>query len=274
MERMTFFSLALAAAAVSASSQHDSSWSSHNNANQRLLGIVGGSSSSRREEIGSTNALSRLPSVSSLSTTTLRRSVKTQEGVRILAQGYYDDEHDYDEDGYVGGRGGSQNRGQQSKQRKPQPKYQPRKGGLESLMEIGSPETRRKVGAMLMVGGGALTLIGMTLFFERNLLRLGNICILLGIPLLIGPSIVYNFFMQPQRAQATIITAMGIFLVFIGKPRLGILMEIFGLLNLLGNMLPLLLSVAKRLPIIGDVITSIEQGATGGGGGRKYGPEF
>ena len=140
------------------------------------------------------------------------------------------------------------------------------------MLEIGSPETRRKVGASLLVGGGALTLIGMTLFFERNLLRLGNICVILGIPLLIGPSIVYNFFMQPQRAQATIITALGIFLVFIGKPRLGILMEIFGLLNLFGNMLPLLLALAKKLPIIGDIIAAVEQGATGAGRNqRRYG---
>ena len=265
---MTIFSLTIAAVAASASSRDPSCHLAHRYHEHNFLSITGGSSSSRSNDIS--EDASSYPSVSPLSTLS-RRSTYDIDQVRILAQGYYDD--DYDEDGYGETRRGNNNGngdGSRDNKRKPQPKYQPKRG-IESVLDVVSPETRRNVGATLLIGGGVLTLIGMTLFFERNLLRLGNICIILGIPLLIGPSIVYNFFMQPKRAQATIITAMGIFLVFIGKPRLGILMEIFGLLNLLGNMLPLLLAVAKRLPIIGDVITAVEQGATGNGagGGRR-----
>ena len=53
-------------------------------------------------------------------------------------------------------------------------------------------------------------------------------------------------------------------MVFFGKPRLGILCELFGLLNLFGNMLPLLLAIAKRLPIIGDVLSGLEGGSNNG----------
>ncbi len=271
---MTIFSLAIAAVAASASSRDPSCHLAHRHNEHHgqqqynFLSITGGSSSSRLNDISrDASSYSSKSSVTNLS----GGSTQGIEQVRILAQGYYDD--DYDEDGYGGTKrsNGNSDEGGGSNKRKPQPKYQPKRGGLESLLDVVSPETRRNVGATLLMGGGALTLIGMTLFFERNLLRLGNICIILGVPLLIGPSVVYNFFMQPKRAQATIITAMGIFLVFIGKPRLGILMEIFGLLNLIGNMLPLLMAVAKRLPIIGDVIAAVEQGASGAGQRR---PEF
>ena len=86
---------------------------------------------------------------------------------------------------------------------------------------------------------------------------MGNLFLLSGITLLLGPNKVRGFFMKAERMQATIITSLGVFLVFTGKPRLGIICEIFGLLNLFGNMMPMLLSIAKQIPILGDVIKSI-----------------
>lgn len=58
--------------------------------------------------------------------------------------------------------------------------------------------------------------------------------------------------------QATILTAIGILLVFWGKPRLGLLIELFGLLNLFGNMFPMILAIAKQLPVLGDMITAFD----------------
>ena len=130
-------------------------------------------------------------------------------------------------------------------------------------------KNKRQAGAALLGIGMILSFLGVMLFFEGNLLRLGNICIILGIPLLLGPNRVRQFFMKESRMQASIITGLGILLVFTGRPRIGILCEIFGLLNLFGNMFPLLLALARRLPIIGDVITSLE-----GKGGNKFRPEF
>jgi hypothetical protein len=49
-----------------------------------------------------------------------------------------------------------------------------------------------------------------------------------------------------------------VLLVFGGKPRLGILCEIFGLLNLFGNMFPLLLGLARRFPIVSNIIDAFE----------------
>ena len=128
-----------------------------------------------------------------------------------------------------------------------------------------------EIGAFLVAIGLGLTLFGMMMLFERNCLRLGNVsyvtdlleegiifkfqmCLIFGILLLVGPNRIKSYFLQTSRMQATIIVALGkntisftiitafisiiyfkgIFLVFYGKPRLGILMEIFGLLNLFG----------------------------------------
>ncbi len=129
---------------------------------------------------------------------------------------------------------------------------QTQSSGLLSLFQ-----NQKRLGATLIAFGLLFTTFGMMLFFEGNLLRLGNLFLLSGITLLLGPNNVRGFFMKAERMQATIITSVGVFLVFTGKPRLGIICEIFGLLNLFGNMMPMLLSIAKQIPILGDVIKSI-----------------
>jgi hypothetical protein len=155
-----------------------------------------------------------------------------------------------DEDGRRGGR----RRGDRGKG-----------GGLQLV------ENPKQVGVVLIGLGLMLTVMGMMLFFEGNLLRLGNICIISGIPFLIGTVRVKNFFVKPERLQASIITAVGIALVFMGKPRMGILCEAFGLLNLFGNMFPLLLAVGKRMPIVGDILSAFDGSATSK---KRYRPEI
>lgn len=148
------------------------------------------------------------------------------------------------------------------------PRVMPQPKSQSGASLLGLFQNPKQMGALLLAVGFFLTVMGMALFFEGNLLRLGNICTIVGIPLLLGPDRVRGFFLKQSRIQATVITSIGIFLVFIGKPRLGIFCEIFGLLNLFGNMWPVLFAVAKRLPIIGDILTAVEAAATGSGGGR------
>lgn len=89
---------------------------------------------------------------------------------------------------------------------------------------------------LILLGiGMILSFLGVMLFFEGNLLRLGihyyyhycitiiiiiilsgNICIIMGIPLLLGPNRVRQFFMKESRMQASIITGLGkIIIIFI-----------------------------------------------------------
>lgn len=111
----------------------------------------------------------------------------------------------------------------------------------------------RKIGLALLGSGAAISLLGVTLFFNKALMRLGNLLIIAGIPITIGPSTTLGYFMKPEKIRATSCLLFGIFLVFVGHPMLGIAFEIFGLLNLFGNMFPMILFLAKQMPIFGTL---------------------
>ena len=87
-----------------------------------------------------------------------------------------------------------------------------------------------------------------------------------GIPMTIGPGRTAGYFLQPQKARATGCLSVGIFLVFIGWPVIGICLEIFGVVNLFGNMFPVALAILKTMPIIGPILN---RAPGGGGGGRR-----
>ena len=92
----------------------------------------------------------------------------------------------------------------------------------------------KQLGSSLVGLGLTLTFIGMMFFFQPTLLRVGNILLLVGIPLVVGPEKVKNFFLQQDRKQVSICITLGVLLVLWGKPRFGILLEVFGLLSTLG----------------------------------------
>ena len=193
-----------------------------------------------------------------------------ERSIHVIAQGYRGDnyygggEEEYGHDDTGVSRG---YRGQEDYSRRRPRERRGRENDRGGFKLIKNP---KQVGAALIGVGVLLTVMGMMLFFEGNLLRLGNMCIISGIPFLIGAGRVKNFFLRPERMQATIITALGIALVFMGKPRMGILCEVFGLLNLFGNMFPFLLAVGKRMPIVGDVLGAFD----GSTSKKRYRPEI
>lgn len=67
----------------------------------------------------------------------------------------------------------------------------------------------KQLGSILVGAGVIFTFMGMMFFFEGNLIRLGNICLVSGIVLLIGPKGLAGFFLKESRMQATIITSIG-----------------------------------------------------------------
>ena len=71
----------------------------------------------------------------------------------------------------------------------------------------------------------------------------------------IGPGRTVGYFFQPKKARATACLALGIVLVFIGKPLLGIILEGFGVLNLFGNMFPVAFAILKTMPVIGPLLS-------------------
>ncbi len=102
-------------------------------------------------------------------------------------------------------------------------------------------------------------------------MRLGNLLFVAGIPLLIGPGRTIGYFLQPKKARATGCLGCGLFLVLVGHPVIGILLEIFGLMNLFGNMFPLVRMMAANLPVVGGLFggSSSSNGGDGRGGKRR-----
>ena len=112
----------------------------------------------------------------------------------------------------------------------------------------------RKIGLPLLAIGGALTILGVSLFFNKTLMRLGNLFFVAGVPMTIGPGRTAGYFFQPKKARATACLAAGMMLVFVGWPIFGIILEAFGLLNLFGNLFPMALMIMKQMPVIGPML--------------------
>jgi len=126
--------------------------------------------------------------------------------------------------------------------------------------------SNRKLGIIFLSSGAVFTVLGITLFFNKTLMRLGNLLFVAGVPLMIGTGRTVGYFLQPKKARATGCLGFGIFLVFVGHPVLGILLEVFGLLNLFGNMFPLVMMMARNVPILGGLFSNSDKN---GSSGRK-----
>mmetsp|Transcript_29291 Transcript_29291/g.75493 ORF Transcript_29291/g.75493 Transcript_29291/m.75493 type:complete len:160 (+) Transcript_29291:186-665(+) len=115
-------------------------------------------------------------------------------------------------------------------------------------------DEKKKIGIGLCASGAVLTFLGMLLFFDGGLLAIGNLLFISGFPLLIGVSRTLSFFSKRDKLPGTICFFLGIVLVFARWPRIGILVEGFGIINLFGNFFPIVLAFARRLPYISKVL--------------------
>lgn len=120
----------------------------------------------------------------------------------------------------------------------------------------------RKIGLSLLASGLSFTLLGVALMFNRTIMRVGNLLFIAGVPMTLGPSRTVAYFVQPEKMRATFCLASGIFLVFMGRPFFGIALEIFGLLNLFGNMFPFLMVFLKQIPLLGPLLQSNKRKST------------
>ena len=178
------------------------------------------------------------------------------EDERGSNNGWYDDEGRYHDDYYEDRENSGRRRRSSSSSGLSKPKIPSALTG-----------SNRKLGIIFLSSGALFTILGITLFFNKTLMRLGNLLFVAGVPLMIGTGRTVGYFLQPKKARATGCLGCGIFLVFVGHPVLGILLEVFGLLNLFGNMFPLLMMMARNVPVLGGLFSSSDR--NGGSSGRK-----
>lgn len=133
------------------------------------------------------------------------------------------------------------------------------------------PASLKRLGFTLLGASLVLTAMGVSLFFERNLLRLGNLCLIIGMPLYFGPGRVMRLLFAKEKLRASICFCLGVFLVLRGNSFFGTLLEIFGFFNLFANFFPVVLALLRNLPIVGDLLKKPESGGGRGRGDDYYG---
>jgi len=145
--------------------------------------------------------------------------------------------------------------------------YSPASNKFNSLKSKKLPDVggllrngNKKIGTMLLGGGAVFTLLGISLFFNKTLMRLGNLLFIFGVPLFIGPGRTAGYFLQPKKARATGCLGFGIFLVLVGWPIFGIALEVFGIMNLFGNMFPVAMILLKQMPFVGKLMKGDNSG--------------
>ncbi|PWN50277.1 putative GOT1-membrane protein required for ER to Golgi transport [Violaceomyces palustris] len=114
---------------------------------------------------------------------------------------------------------------------------------------------QQKIGVGLVSFGAFFILIGVILFFDAALLALGNILFTAGITLVIGPQKTFYFFARKQKIRGTVCFFLGMLLVFFKWAMVGMLVEMFGFLNLFGDFFPVILNFLRQLPFIGNVLS-------------------
>jgi len=126
----------------------------------------------------------------------------------------------------------------------------------------------KKYGVVCLGGGTVVTMLGMTLMFERNLMRLGNLLQVAGLALLMGPPRLVRYLLQKSKLRGTTVFSLGFLLMLNGRPFVGMILELFGIINLFGNMFPMVWAVVQRMPIVKELFRD-SGGKAGGRGARR-----
>jgi len=112
----------------------------------------------------------------------------------------------------------------------------------------------QKIGVGLTSFGVFFMMLGVMLFFDGALLALGNVLFLGGLFLIIGPQKTFYFFARKNKLRGTACFLGGILLVFLKWPTIGVLVEMFGFLNLFGDFFPVIVTFLRQLPFIGQFL--------------------
>mmetsp|Transcript_21193 Transcript_21193/g.35544 ORF Transcript_21193/g.35544 Transcript_21193/m.35544 type:complete len:141 (-) Transcript_21193:137-559(-) len=115
-------------------------------------------------------------------------------------------------------------------------------------------EDNQKIGIGLICLGLIFVVLGVLLFFDSSLIAIGNVLFLAGLCFAIGFKRTANLFTRHDRIRGTVCFFLGIALVLMKWGMIGMLVEGFGFLNLFGNFLPTVLSVARQLPILSTLL--------------------
>uniref|UniRef100_A0A4W6F6F2 Golgi transport 1Bb n=1 Tax=Lates calcarifer TaxID=8187 RepID=A0A4W6F6F2_LATCA len=109
---------------------------------------------------------------------------------------------------------------------------------------------------MGLTGFGVFFLFfGMMLFFDKALLAIGNILFVSGLSFVIGLERTFRFFFQRHKVKATSFFLGGVFVVLIGWPIIGVILEIYGFFLLFRGFFPVAVGFIRRVPVLGSLLS-------------------
>jgi len=112
----------------------------------------------------------------------------------------------------------------------------------------------QKIGIGVTGFGLLFLFLGMMLFFDRGLLAIGNILFISGLGLVIGLERTFRFFFQRDKLKGSAFFLGGIIIVLYGWAVVGMLVEIYGFIQLFKGFFPVVINFLRRVPVIGNIL--------------------
>jgi len=112
---------------------------------------------------------------------------------------------------------------------------------------------QQKIGAFVTLFGIGFFLLGLLLFFDRGLLGVGNLGILIGTIIGIGTSNTVSLFRR-AGILSSVFYFVGFFLVLFGWIFAGLLVESIGAVNSFGAVLPVAITAGRYVPIVSSIL--------------------
>jgi hypothetical protein len=133
-------------------------------------------------------------------------------------------------------------------------------------MQLLTLDDTRKTGLVLTLLGFLFMFLGVLLFCDRGLLAIGNVLLLVGICFLIGFSRTLKFFnpcSQPKKGRTyekivgivLFFTGMGMLVFRRGWAVIALVIELIGLFQMFGSILPTVLASLRQFPYIGPFLS-------------------
>ncbi|XP_031379052.1 vesicle transport protein GOT1 [Punica granatum] len=113
---------------------------------------------------------------------------------------------------------------------------------------------QKKVGLGLLGFGVLFSFLGVILFFDRGLLALGNIFFLAGVAILLGWYSTWKLFTTRANYKGSASFLLGLFLIFVRWPILGIIFQIYGCIVLFGGFWPSIKVFLYHIPVVGWIL--------------------
>uniref|UniRef100_A0A1A9Z1V4 Vesicle transport protein GOT1B n=1 Tax=Glossina pallidipes TaxID=7398 RepID=A0A1A9Z1V4_GLOPL len=131
-------------------------------------------------------------------------------------------------------------------------KFHRSKINISSMIEI---TDLQKIGIGLAGFGVSFLFLGVLFLFDKGLLAIGNILFLSGLGCVTGLERTFRFFFQRHKFKGTSAFFGGIFVVLMGYPLIGMIIESYGFFALFSGFFPVAIGFLSRVPILGSLIS-------------------